>query len=182
MHGEMGNGKTRKCLDMRACVVSRVQCFATLQTVALQAPLFMGLSWQEYWSGLPLPPLGIFSSRGLNPHLLWLLNWQVDSLALSHLGSPDVQNQILKIQNRLGEVKSLSHVRLFATPWTAAYQAPPSMGFSRQEYWSGVIAPSPTDQVGTPKILGMFLGHSSNLKSDACFYEGKKVMKYVSPS
>ena len=34
--------------------------------------------------------------------------------------------------------KSLSHVRLFATPWTAAYQAPLSMGFSRQEYWSGV--------------------------------------------
>ena len=39
-------------------------------------------------------------------------------------------------------VKSLSHVRLFATPWTAAYQAPPSMGFSRQEYWSGVPLPS----------------------------------------
>ena len=36
------------------------------------------------------------------------------------------------------KVKSLSHVRLFSTPWTAAYQAPPSMGFSRQEYWSGV--------------------------------------------
>ena len=36
------------------------------------------------------------------------------------------------------KVKSLSHVRLFATPWTAAHQAPPSMGFSRQEYWSGV--------------------------------------------
>ena len=36
------------------------------------------------------------------------------------------------------QVKSLSHVRLLATPWTAAYQAPPSMGFSRQEYWSGV--------------------------------------------
>ena len=35
-------------------------------------------------------------------------------------------------------VKSLSRVRLFATPWTAAYQAPPSMGFSRQEYWSGL--------------------------------------------
>ena len=39
--------------------------------------------------------------------------------------------------------KSLSHVRLFATPWTAAYQAPLSMGFSRQEYWSGVPLPSP---------------------------------------
>ena len=35
------------------------------------------------------------------------------------------------------EVKSLSHVQLFATPWTVAYQALPSMGFSRQEYWSG---------------------------------------------
>ena len=42
------------------------------------------------------------------------------------------------------KVKSLSHVWLFATPWTAAYQAPPSMGFSRQEYWSGVPLPSLT--------------------------------------
>ena len=41
------------------------------------------------------------------------------------------------------KVKSLSRVRLVATPWTAAYQAPPSMGFSRQEYWSGVPLPSP---------------------------------------
>ena len=42
------------------------------------------------------------------------------------------------------KVKSFSHVRLLATPWTAAYQAPPSMGFSRQEYWSGVPLPSPS--------------------------------------
>ena len=41
------------------------------------------------------------------------------------------------------KVKSLSLVWLLATPWTAAYQAPPSMGFSRQEYWSGVPLPSP---------------------------------------
>ena len=41
------------------------------------------------------------------------------------------------------KVKSLSRVRLSATPWTAAHQAPPSMGFSRQEYWSGVPLPSP---------------------------------------
>ena len=40
------------------------------------------------------------------------------------------------------KVKSLSRVWLFGTPWTAAYQAPPSMGFSRQEYWSGVPLPS----------------------------------------
>ena len=42
------------------------------------------------------------------------------------------------------KVKSLSHFQLFATPWTAAYQAPTSMGFSRQEYWSGLPLPSPT--------------------------------------
>ena len=42
------------------------------------------------------------------------------------------------------KVKSLSHVWLFVTPWTAAHQAPPSMGFSRQEYWSGLPLPSPT--------------------------------------
>ena len=41
------------------------------------------------------------------------------------------------------KVKSLSRVRLLATPWTAAHQAPPSMGFARQEYWSGVPSPSP---------------------------------------
>ena len=41
------------------------------------------------------------------------------------------------------KVKSLSRVRLLVTPWTAAYQGPPSMGFSRQEYWSGVPLPSP---------------------------------------
>ena len=39
--------------------------------------------------------------------------------------------------------KSLSHVRLFMTPWTAAFQGPPSMGFARQEYWSGLPLPSP---------------------------------------
>ena len=41
--------------------------------------------------------------------------------------------------------KLLSRARLLVTPWTAAYQAPPSMGFSRQEYWSGVPLPSPWD-------------------------------------
>ena len=41
------------------------------------------------------------------------------------------------------EEKSLSHVQLIATPWTIAYQAPLSMGFSRQEYWSGLPFPFP---------------------------------------
>ena len=43
------------------------------------------------------------------------------------------------------KVKSLSRVRPSTTPWTAAHQAPPSMGFSRQEYWSGMPLPSPSD-------------------------------------
>ena len=45
----------------------------------------------------------------------------------------------------MSKVKSLSCVRLFVTPWTAAHQAPPSMEFSRQEYWSGLPFPSPGD-------------------------------------
>ena len=49
------------------------------------------------------------------------------------------------------KVKPLSRVRLLATPWTAAHQAPPSMGFSRQEYWSGVPLPSPNEDLVQPK-------------------------------
>ena len=56
------------------------------------------------------------------------------------------------------KVKSLSHVRLLVTPWTAAHQAPPFMGFSRQEYWSGVPLPSP----------GIFPTHGSNLSTLSC--------------
>ena len=48
------------------------------------------------------------------------------------------------------KVESLSRVWLFAIPWTAAYHAPPSMGFSRQEYWSGVPSPSPNEWLDTP--------------------------------
>ena len=51
------------------------------------------------------------------------------------------------------KVKSLSRVRLLATPWTAAHQAPQSMGFSRQEYWSGVPLPSPRVILERLKIL-----------------------------
>ena len=46
------------------------------------------------------------------------------------------------VKKKKVKVKSLSRVRLLVTPWTAAYQAPPSIGFSRQEYWSGVPLPS----------------------------------------
>ena len=61
-----------------------------------------------------------------------------------------------------GKVKSLSHVRLLATSWTAAHQASPSMGFSRQEYWSGVSLPSPCNQV------------IASIKNNGCKPEQKK--------
>ena len=48
-----------------------------------------------------------------------------------------------KIRVQFSSVQSLSHVQLLVIPWIAAYQAPPSMGFARQEYWSGVPLPSP---------------------------------------
>ena len=54
-------------------------------TVFFQAPLSMGFSRQEYWSGLPLPSPGDLPSQGSNPHLL---HWQADSLPLSHQGIP----------------------------------------------------------------------------------------------
>ena len=56
------------------------------------------------------------------------------------------------------KVKSLSRVQLFGTPWTVAYQAPPSMGFSRQEYWSGLPfpytgdLPNPGVEPGSPAL------------------------------
>ena len=73
------------------------------------------------------------------------------------------------------KVKLLSRVRLFATPWTATYQAPPSMGFSRQKYWSGVPLPSPlrlyspwnslgqnTGVAGLSRLQGIFPTQGSN--------------------
>ena len=69
--------------------------------------------------GSPVP--GIFQARPLE----WV------AISFSNAGKWKVK------------VKSFSRVRFLATPWTAAYQAPPSMGFSRQEYWSGVPLPSP---------------------------------------
>ena len=67
-----------------------------------------------------------------------------------HGGSPGKNtgvgcHALLQAELSWAELKLLSRVRLFATPWTVAYQAPPSMGFFRQEYWSGLPVPSPRD-------------------------------------
>ena len=62
-------------------------------------------------------------------------------MILSHR-SCDNPPRFLYMESARSDLKLLSRVGLFATPWTVAYQAPPSMGFSRQEYWSGVPLPS----------------------------------------
>ena len=67
-------------------------------------------------------------------------------------------------------MKSLSRARLLATPWTAAYRAPPSMGFSRQEYWSGVPLPSPFD---------LYSGHINN--QVIARRSNQSILKEISP-
>ena len=62
------------CAQLLSCV----HLFGTPWTIALQTPLSMGFSRQEYWSGLPFPSHGIFSTQGSNPQLLCLLHWQVN--------------------------------------------------------------------------------------------------------
>ena len=80
-------------------VLSHLSCvplFATLWTVAHQAPLSMGFSRQEYWSGLPCPPPGNLPDPGIKPvSLRSSANWWVDSLPLAPPGKPLVQNRHL---------------------------------------------------------------------------------------
>ena len=79
---------------MHVCVLSHfsyVQLFATPWTVTCQAPLSMKFSRQEYWSGLPCPPPGDLPNSGIKTMSLAL---QVDSLLLSHRGSPRYENTV----------------------------------------------------------------------------------------
>ena len=69
-------------------VTQLCELFATLWTVAHQAPLSMGFSRQEYWSCLYALLQGIFPTQGSNPHLLCLLHWQAGSLPLAPAGKP----------------------------------------------------------------------------------------------
>ena len=70
---------------------------------------------------------------------------QEDSITVKYIYSPKIgANQYMSHILLLLLLSRFSRVQLFATPWTAAYQAPPSMGFSRQEYWSGLPLSSPS--------------------------------------
>ena len=86
--GPLTDDQLKKMWRVCAHSLSRVRLFATQWTVAHQAPLSMGLSWQEHWSGLPLPSPGDLPTQGSNQSLLRLLHLQAGSLSLDHLGSP----------------------------------------------------------------------------------------------
>ena len=108
---------------------------AILWTVACQAPLSMGFSRQEYWSGLPFPSPGHLPYPGIEP------------------GSPALQADDLPTEQWSGSM--LSHcncVRLCATP---------SLGFSRQEHWSGLPFPSPMHKSGKWKWSHSVMSDSS---------------------
>ena len=80
---------------------------------------------------------GKFHAGGMRTYFL---NWEPFKKVRNIISQKTESRKGLKVK-----VKSLSRVRLFATPWTVAHQAPLSMGFSRQEYWSGLPFPSPGD-------------------------------------
>ena len=113
---------------------SHVRLFVTSWTVAHQAPLSMGFSGQEYWSGLPYPPPGDLPTPGIEPMVLM---------------SPELADGFFTTSTTWEALSftlllsCFSRVRLCATPEAAAHQATPSLGFSRQEHWSGLPFPSP---------------------------------------
>ena len=80
--------------------------------------------------------------------LAWRIPWTVRSSPWGHKEldtTEQLSHGISTFETGISKVKSLSRVRLFVNTWTVAYQAPPSMGFSRQECWSGLPFPSPGD-------------------------------------
>ena len=132
----------------------------------------MGVSRQEYWSGLPFPSPGILSHPGIEPVSLGSPTCAGSFFTTSTTW--ECQNYISINQNKnenrkqqdnpvpslllapcnegwlplvfiIVHAPSLSHVQLFETPWTIACQAPLSLGLFRQEYWSGLPCPPPGD-------------------------------------
>ena len=170
--------------------LSRVRLLATPWTAAHQAPPSMWFSRQEYWIGVPLPSPSAKAAAAAKSLQSCLT--RCDPIDSSPTGSPIpgiLQARTLEwvaisfssASKWKVKVKSLSRVRLFSTPWTVAYQATPSMGFSRQEYWSGVPLPSPQLRLDTAKQvfwfqLSPFCGQWGSCTCEGCLavYMGKQ--------
>ena len=174
---------------------------ATPWIAAYQPPLSMGFSRQEYWSGLPLP---YCHCPNLDPQFLFLGLLQYLHLQSLHLccwvtsvvsdsvrphrrqptrlpcpwDSPGKNTGVgCHFLLQCMKMKSLSRVQPSATPWTAALQATPSMGFSRQEYWSGMPLPSPLfifSHILMKSILRQKCTHATLLKVLQNYPHGEK--------
>ena len=141
------------------CILSHLWLFVTPRTVALQIPLSMGFSRQEYWRGFASSILllqekkivlqGIFPTQGSSQHLLRLPHRASASWEASRGPTPPWG---FKAPRFFVCAQLLSCVQLFGNPWTVACQTHLSVGFSRQEYWSGLPFPS----------QGIFLTQGSN--------------------
>ena len=163
---------------VKAKSLSHILLRATPWTAAYQALPSLGFSRQEQWSGLPLPsPSTIryhltmvewLSSK--SPQIInaregvekWKhsyntggnVNWKTVWRFLKKKPWKQINHMIWQFPpwyEKKWKWKSLSHVQLFVTPWTAACQAPLSMGFSRQEYLSGLLCP-PSEDLPHPGI------------------------------
>ena len=130
--------------------LSRVRLFATPWMAAPQVPLSMDFPRLEYWSELPFPIVATLPDPGIEP-----VSSAPPALA-GRLLTPRATWEAHTAVAR--DVEPLSRVRLLATPWTAAYHAPPSTGFSRQKYWSGLPftfpedLPNPGNEPGSPAL------------------------------
>ena len=123
------------CVYMYLCVI----------TVLVQSPSRVYLRPHELQHiRLPCPSLYPWVCSNSRP-----LNQQCHLTILSSVvpfsSCPQYFPVYICVCIKSSQMKSLSRVRLFATPWTIGYQAPPSMGLSRQEHWSGLPFPSPGD-------------------------------------
>ena len=122
--------------------LSHVRLFVTPWIEACQASLSITNSWSS-------TKLMCIESVMPSSHLILCR-----PLLLLPPISPSIRVFSSESTLRMRWPKSLSRVRLFVTPWTAAYQAPPSMGFSRQKHWSGVPLPSLAESIrGSKKPL-----------------------------
>ena len=126
---------------------SRVRLCATPEMAAHQAPPSLGFSRQEHWSGLPFPsPMHESESEVAQ----WCPTLS-DPMDCSPPGSSvhgifqarALEWGAIALSVFVCMLSQFSRVQLSVTPWSVARQAPLSMRFSRQEYWSGLLCPSP---------------------------------------
>ena len=137
--------------------VSHVQLCAALWTIAHQAPLSVGFSNKNSRVGCSALLQGNLPNPGMELTSLCVLRWQVGSLPLMPPGKPSGATK--ESENEVAQ-----SCPTLCNPMDVAYQAPPSMDFSRHEYWSGLPLPSSGDlphpgiEPGSPALQADLLG------------------------